>query len=46
MMYVMPINNKVMMHKILKLRFQVCNKLINRNNFVYKFEFFLQFTYY
>jgi hypothetical protein len=38
-LHVLPINNKIMTHKILKLGLQVCNKIINRNNFVYKVEF-------
>ncbi len=38
-LHVLPTSNKVMTHKILKLRLQVCNKFINRNNFVYKVEF-------
>jgi hypothetical protein len=38
-LHVLPISNKVMTHKILKLGLQVCNKFINRNNFVYKVEF-------
>ncbi len=38
-LHVLPINNKVMTHKKLKLELQVCNKFINRSYFVYKVEF-------
>ncbi len=43
-LHVLPISNKVMVHKILKLRLQICIKLINKSNLMYKVQFLLWFT--
>jgi hypothetical protein len=44
-LHVLPFSNKVIVHKILKLRLQICNELINKSNLVYKVQFLLWFSY-